>query len=111
MGHHAVYALTLPAQRPRARLRGIGATSVQTPLDRELRRLREQRNWDVASLLISGGVGVVSLGLFASGRYTAGYTLAAVSAIVGGAVTLLRISSTYQRQVEDLRASAEEGSA
>jgi hypothetical protein len=110
-----VYALTLPAQRPRARLRGIGApaasTSVQTPLDRELRRLREQRNWDVASLLISGGVGVVSLGLFASGRYAAGYTLAAASAIVGAGVTLLRITSTYQRQVEDLRASAEEGSA
>ncbi len=105
-----MYALNRPPPRPRYATPGLGASSgsgVQQPRDfnRELDRLRSQRSWDVASLLVSGGVGVVSLGLFASGRYSAGYALAALSAIVGGAITLVRISTDYDRQVEELRAA------
>lgn len=103
-----MYALNRPPPRPRYATPGLGASSgAQQPRDfnRELDRLRSQRSWDVASLLVSGGVGIVSLGLFASGRYSAGYALAALSAVVGGAITLVRISTDYDRQVEELRAA------
>jgi uncharacterized protein YaiE (UPF0345 family) len=80
---------------------------VQAPRDLEadLRRLRSRRNLDLISLGVSGLAGVASLGLFASGRYSAGYALAALSAVVGGAITLVRISTDYDRQVEELRAA------
>jgi hypothetical protein len=107
-----MYALSNhPTQRPaRPRhLAGLGS-SVQAPRDLEadLRRLRSRRNLDLISLGVSGIAGVASLGLFASGRYAAGYTLAAVSAVVGGVVTLIRISTDYDQQAQDLRRAAQE---
>jgi multisubunit Na+/H+ antiporter MnhB subunit len=107
-----MYALKSAPPRPRYATPGLGATSASSspeqPRDfnRELDRLRSRRAWDVTSLLVSGGVGVVSLGLFASGRYSAGYALAALSAIVGGTITLIRLSNDYDQQLEELRAAA-----
>jgi hypothetical protein len=78
------------------------APAARAALIAEAARLRTRRNWELGSVLVSGAAGVTSLALFASGRYMAGYALAATSALIGGVITILRISSEYDQQILDL---------
>lgn len=100
--------MTLRVVRPLHR--GIGApltssTSVQT--ENAIAALRRRRNLEIMTVLGSGAVGVASLIAFARGRFVLGYSLAAGSALVSALVTILRVSSEYDRQVAAI--SAPEG--
>ena len=94
--------MTLRVVRP---LRVSLGAPPSTQAESAIAALRRRRNLEIATVLGSGAVGVASLVAFARGRFVLGYTLAAGSALVSALVTILRVSSEYDRQVAAVKAT------